>query len=151
MRATATTGQSRKTEKDTGHQPSQATANELPALEPGPNLLDLLGDAPLPATAAPLSSGIVLKAAPPAPVEKPKTKKKKKKKQPSGELSDNAQVLRRMAGGAFLVLLGLLAIGRAIYAIVSRDDENGAIGFLVGRWIIGGVSSISGGLKLICG
>jgi hypothetical protein len=120
-----------------------------PAAAPAPNLLD---DAAFSAAdSTPLSAGVVLKASAPTAVEKPKAKKKKKKKNDSGELSDNTRVLLRMAGGAVLVLLGLLAIGRAVYAIVSRDDENAAIGFLVGRWIVGGVSSISGGIKLICG
>lgn len=136
--------------------PSGANASTapqgIPAAAPTPNILDLLDDTAFSAASAPLTSGVVLKAGAPAPIEKPKAKKKrKKKKSGSGGLSDNQQVLLRMSGGAFLVLLGLLAIGRAVYAIVSRDDENAAIGFLVGRWIIGGVSSISGGLKLICG
>lgn len=123
----------------------------LPA--PEPNLLDLLDDSAFPAAAnAPLSSGVVLKAGAPAAVAKPKAqKKRKKKKSVSDGPSDNVQVLRRMASGAFLVLMGLIAIGRAIYAIVTKDDDSGTIGFLVGRWIIGGVGSISAGVKLICG
>jgi hypothetical protein len=133
---------------------ASAAPQGMPAAAPAPDILDLLDDTAFPAAAsAPLSSGVVLKASAPAPIEKPKAKKKKRKqkKSGSGEVSDNTKVLLRMSGGAFLVLLGLIAIGRAIYAIVSRDDESGAIGFLVGRWIVGGVSSISGGLKLICG
>jgi hypothetical protein len=133
---------------------SASAPAELPAAKDAPNLLDLLGDSAFSAAGtAPASSGVVLKAGAPPPIaeSKPKAKKRKKKKSGSGELSDNTRVLLRMSGGAILVLLGLFAIGRAIYAIVSRDDENAAIGFLVGRWILGGVSSISGGLKLICG
>lgn len=149
-----TEGRTRKLDGNTVPKPSAA-----PPIEPvgvsastAPNLLDLLDDSAFPAATGALTSGVVLKASAPAPAEAPKAKKKrKKKKNESGELSDNTKVLFRMAGGAFLVLLGLLAIGRAIYAIVSRDDENGAIGFLVGRWVVGGISSISGGLKLICG
>lgn len=132
---------------------ASAAPQGMAAAAPAPNLLDLLDDAAFSASAsAPLSPGVVLKAGAPAPVEKPKAKKKRKKKKSSSDgLSDNQQVLLRMSGGAILILLGLFAIGRAVYAIVTRDDENAAIGFLVGRWIVGGITSISGGLKLICG
>jgi len=116
-------------------------------------LLDLLGDAPLPgAGGAPLSSGVVLKASAPAPLEKPEAKKKKKKKKSGSDgLSDNTQVLFRMSGGALLVLLGLGLIGVGIYGIVGRTQDEGVRIPFVRWWILGGLSVIGSGIKLVVG
>lgn len=140
----------RATTATQGHAPAVAAAmpTDDPLFAPSGNMLDLLGDAALPpATAAPLTSSVVLKPSAPAPVAKPKAKKKKKKR--SGEKSENPQVLLRMAGGACVVLLGLGAIGMGIYALVGDEDNINPFRFV--RWVIFGVGLIGTGLKFIVG
>jgi hypothetical protein len=123
-----------------------AAAPDDPLFGPSAGLFDLLGDAALPAAgAAPLSSGVTLKASAPAPAVKPKGKKKKKKQ--SGDGSPQTQALLRMMGGVAVILLGLAAFGMAIHK--ATDEEGNAYRAI--RWTIFGISLIGSGVKLIVG
>ncbi|HJT34972.1 MAG TPA: hypothetical protein VJ783_23290 [Pirellulales bacterium] len=115
------------------------------------NLLDLLGDAPLPgSTGTSLTSSPLL--AKPLTAEPPKKAKAKKKKKKSGDgaMSDHVTVMLRMMGGGFLVLCGLALIVWGIVIISNPDDERWNPGRAI-RCFVGGVSLIGGGLKAIVG
>lgn len=115
------------------------------------NLLDLLGDAPLPgSTGTPLTSSPLL--AKPIAAEPPKNVKTKKKKKKSGDsaMSDHVTVMLRMMGGGFLALCGLGLIVWGIVIISNPDDERWSPGRAI-RCFVGGVSLIGGGLKAIVG
>lgn len=116
------------------------------------NLLDLLGDAPLPgSTGTPLTSSPLL--AKPLTAEPPKNvkaKKKKKKKSGDSAMSDHVTVMLRMMGGGFLALCGLGLIIWGIVIISNPDDERWSPGRAI-RCFVGGVSLIGGGLKAIVG
>ena len=120
-----------------------------PLFGPSTNFLDLLNDASLPAAgAAPLGSGVVLKASKPAAVAaKPAAAaKKKKKKKGAGGLTIQTKTTLRMRWGAFIVLLGLGAFGAAVAVVVTGFSFR-----LVRFLIVVGFLLIGGGLKLIVG
>lgn len=116
------------------------------------NLLDLLGDVPLPGgTGTPLtSSPLLAKPLPSAEPPKKAKAKKKKKKSGDGAMSDHVTVMLRMMGGGFLALCGLGLIIWGIVIISNPDDERWSPGRAI-RCFVGGVSLIGGGLKAIVG
>ena len=116
------------------------------------NLLDLLGDAPLPgSTGTPLTtSPLLAKPLTAEPPKKDKAKKKKKKKSGDSAMSDHMTVVLRMMGGGCLILCGLGLIVWGIVIISNPDDERWSPGGAIRRFV-GGVSLIGGGLKAIVG
>ncbi|HEX5445951.1 MAG TPA: hypothetical protein VFW87_19135 [Pirellulales bacterium] len=118
------------------------------------NLLDLMGDAPLPGgSAGPLTSPLPaspLLAKPPAaaPAKKPKAKKKKKKGDSTA--GDNATVILRMMGGGFIGLCGLGLIVWGIVLIANPDDSGLHVMRAIRRFI-GGASLIGAACKTIVG
>lgn len=116
-----------------------------------PNLLDMLGEAPLPgSTGTPLAGPLLAKPLPAAaPPKKLKAKKKKKSKGDSAA-SDHVTVMLRMMGGGCLVLCGLGLIVWGI-VIIANPDDSGLHVMRAIRRFVGGVSLIGGGLKSIVG
>lgn len=113
------------------------------------NLLDLMGEAPLPgASATPLASPLLAKPVAAAPAKKAKAKKKKKKG--GGVSGDNATVLLRMMGGGVVALCGLGLIIWAIVVIANPDDSGLHVARAIRRFI-GGASLIGAGFKTIIG